>query len=59
MTISQIRSLLYGTAKSLGDVSAVDKAIRTGSLAPIGKRLERRFLGRLAGLILRALTKGR
>lgn len=57
MTISKVRSILYGSAKSLGDVQAVEKAIRTGSIDPVTKRLERRILGKIAGWILRALTR--
>lgn len=47
--ISGLRSLLYRTARVLGDVQAVEKAAKTGSVKPIGKRLERRVLGRVAG----------
>ena len=50
MSISKIRSLLYGTAKLLGDVQAVEKG-------HIGKRIIRRIAGKVTGRILRKLVK--
>lgn len=46
--ISKIRSLLYGTAKVLGDVNAVAKG-------KIGKRIKNRLLGKVTGKILKKL----
>ena len=42
MTISKLRSFLYGLARFLGDVSAV----RRGT---VGKRIERRIVGKALG----------
>lgn len=49
---SQTRSLLYGLARLLGDVSATGRGPRG-----VGKRLVRRAAGRVAGLGLRRLFK--
>lgn len=43
--ISKIRSVLYTTAKVLGDVDAVKKG-------KVGKRLKKRVLGKIAGRLL-------
>lgn len=43
--ISKIRSLLYSTAKVLGDVDAVKKG-------KVGKRVKKRVLGKIAGRLL-------
>lgn len=43
--ISKIRSLLYTTAKVLGDVDAVKKG-------KVGKRVKKRVLGKIAGKLL-------
>jgi len=48
--ISQTRSLLYGAAKLLGDVSAV----KNGT---VGKRVARRAAGKAAGGLLGKLFK--
>ncbi|MBP1932943.1 hypothetical protein [Ammoniphilus resinae] len=46
MSISKIRTLLYGTAKLLGDINAV----RRGTIGKrIGKRIVGKFMGRLLG----------
>lgn len=57
MLINGFRSFLYGLAKGLGDVQAVDKAGKTGSVKPIVKRLERRLLGKLAGRLIGKITR--
>lgn len=57
MSISKIRSALYGTARVLGDVQAVKRAAETGSAAPIEKRITRRLIGRGLGLLMRELFK--
>ena len=44
--LSKIRSVLYGSAKALGDVNAVAKGT-------IGKRIKNRILGKIAGRIIR------
>ena len=45
MKLNSIRSILYKTAKLLGDVQAGSKAISKGSFMPIVKRLLRRIYG--------------
>ena len=45
MNISKIRGILYGTAKLLGDINAVNKG-------KVGQRIERRILGKIAGRIM-------
>jgi len=50
MTIGKFRSLLYKTARILGDVQAVR---RHG----VAKRIARRLGGRAASIILRGLIK--
>lgn len=49
MTINQFRGLLYRSAKYLGDVQAVEKAAKTGSVKPLERRLERRLVGKALG----------
>jgi hypothetical protein len=48
--ISKIRSLLYGSAKVLGDASAVKEG-------KVGKRVRNRLVGRLAGKLLQKILK--
>ncbi|MEH7392183.1 hypothetical protein [Bacillus sp. JJ1474] len=50
MSINKIRSMLYGTAKILGDVNAVKKG-------KIGKRIVRRIAGKSTSRLLRNLFK--
>lgn len=50
MKISAIRSILYQTAKVLGDVQAVQNK-------KVGKRIVNRVVGKAAGHLLRRLTK--
>ena len=57
MTLNKFRGLLYRSAKYLGDVQAVRKAVRQGDLKPIGKRIQRRITGRLAGRFLGWLNR--
>lgn len=57
MTINKFRSFLYMVAKGLGDVQAVNKAVRTGSMKPIGQRLGRRVAGKLTGRLLGKMFK--
>lgn len=52
MTLNKIRGKLYGSAKVLGDVQAFNKAMRKGSLGPIGTRIMRRIAGRYTGRFL-------
>jgi len=47
MSFSKIRSFLYGAAKYLGDVQAIQKAIKTGNFTPIVKRIIRRMYGKI------------
>lgn len=51
-SISALRSLLYRSARVLGDVQAVSKGP-----AAIVKRVERRAFGQLASTIIRKLVK--
>lgn len=55
--IRRVRRVGYPTLKYLGDVEAVEKAVRSGSGKPLMDRVKRRVLGRLAGQIIRALVK--
>jgi len=48
--ISQTRSALYGLAKFLGDISAVQKGT-------VGKRIARRTAGKATGRLLGKLFK--
>ena len=57
MTINGFRSLLYRSAKALGDVQAVDKAVERSSLVPIEKRIGRRLVGRLTGRLMGMLFR--
>ena len=50
MTINQFRKILYGIAKFLGDVNAIQKG-------KIGKRIGRRIVGKMTGKLLRKLFK--
>ena len=49
MSISKIRTILYKTAKYLGDINAIKRAIKKGDFTPIIKRLIRRIYGYIAG----------
>jgi hypothetical protein len=49
MSISKIRSILYKSAKYLGDVNAIKKALQKGDFTPIIKRVIRRVYGYIAG----------
>ena len=57
MSINKVRSVLYGTARLLGDVQAVSKAAATRSADPIVDRVLRREAGHLCSILLRALFK--
>jgi hypothetical protein len=57
MKLSRLRSFLYGSARSLGDVQALERAAKKGSLEPIVKRAERRAAGKLAGRLFGAIFK--
>jgi hypothetical protein len=46
MSISKIRTILYGLAKYLGDLTALKKALKSGSFQPLIKRIFRRLYGR-------------
>lgn len=46
MSISDIRSILYNSAKYLGDFSAISKSISSGSLNPLKNRIFRRIYGK-------------
>jgi hypothetical protein len=55
MTLSGLRRGLYRGARVLGDVEAVRRSVRTGSVKPLGRRLVRKALWRGFG---RAMRKG-
>ena len=48
MSISKIRSILYGSAKYLGDFSAILKSFKLGSINPLKGRIIRRIYGKFA-----------
>jgi hypothetical protein len=50
MTINKIRSILYTSAKILGDINAVKKG-------RIVKRIERRIIGKFAGRLMGKLLR--
>lgn len=50
MSINKLRSLLYGSAKFLGDVNAVKKG-------KVGKRIARRAAGKMTGKFMNKLFK--
>ena len=45
MSISKIRTILYKTAKYLGDFNAIKRAIQQKDITPIVKRVIRRIYG--------------
>lgn len=50
MSLNKIRSILYGTAKILGDINAIKKG-------KVGKRIARRVAGKGTGRLLGKLFK--
>ena len=50
LSINKIRSLLYGSAKILGDINAVKKG-------KIGERFGRRIVGKVTGRLMGKLFK--
>jgi len=48
MNISKIRSVLYKTAKYLGDFNAIKRALEKKDATPIIKRIIRRIYGYIA-----------
>ena len=48
MSISKIRSILYKSAKYLGDINAIKRAIEKKDIMPIVKRIIRRIYGYIA-----------
>ena len=57
MRISKLRSLLYGTARALGDVQAVSKTVATGNPEYVVDRVLRREAGRMCSRFLHWLFK--
>lgn len=57
LTIPKIQRAMRRTSTVLSDVNAVNKAFRTHSIAPVGKRLERRVIWRYGTRFLRGLSK--
>ena len=49
MSIGKIRSILYKSAKYLGDINAIKRAVKKGDLSPVLKRIIRRIYGYIAG----------
>jgi len=49
VSISKIRSILYKTAKYLGDFNAIKRAIKSGNFKPIMDRIIRRIYGYMTG----------
>jgi len=49
MNIGKIRSILYKSAKYLGDVNAIKRALKKGDFTPVIKRIIRRIYGYIAG----------
>ncbi len=47
MSIGKIRSILYKSAKYLGDINAVKRAVKKGDFTPIVKRIIRRIYGKI------------
>ncbi len=45
MSISKIRSILYKSAKYLGDFNAIKRAIKKKDVTPVLKRIIRRIYG--------------
>lgn len=56
-TLNKIRGWLYGTAKVLGDIQAVQKAAEDESPKPLVKRVLRRLAGKITGRGLGALFR--
>ncbi|WP_281950428.1 hypothetical protein [Nitrosophilus kaiyonis] len=48
MSISKIRGYFYKVAKYLGDIQAIQKALKKGDLRPIITRILRRIYGKIA-----------
>ena len=48
MSISKIRTILYKTAKYLGDFNAIKRALKSGKFKPIINRIIRRIYGYIA-----------
>ncbi len=49
MSIGKIRSILYKSAKYLGDINAVKRAVKKSDFTPIVKRIIRRIYGKITG----------
>ena len=49
MSISKIRTILYKTAKYLGDFNALKRAYKSGNFKPIIDRIIRRIYGYFTG----------
>ncbi|HZT75502.1 MAG TPA: hypothetical protein VFA27_02515 [Vicinamibacterales bacterium] len=57
MKLWKVRRSAYRVGRVLGDVEAVERSIERGSVAPIAKRVERRWLWRLVGRLLGRVTR--
>jgi len=49
MSISKIRTILYKSAKYLGDINAIKRAWEKKDFTPVIKRVIRRIYGYIAG----------
>lgn len=47
MSLSKIRGYFYKIAKFLGDIQAVQKALKRGDIRPIVTRILRRIYGKI------------
>jgi len=55
MSFSKIRGVLYSVAKYLGDIQAIQRAIKSGSIRPLVMRIIRRIYGKITGRGMRHL----
>ncbi|HEU5004324.1 MAG TPA: hypothetical protein VFW71_16310 [Actinomycetota bacterium] len=54
-SLGRARRSLYRTARILGDIEAVQRSARRGSVVPIARRMERRVVRRAVGRSLRRM----
>ncbi len=49
MSLSKIRGVFYKIAKYLGDIQAIQKALKKGDIRAVIMRILRRIYGKIAG----------
>ncbi|WP_187647969.1 hypothetical protein [Nitrosophilus labii] len=49
MSLNKTRSILYAIAKYLGDIQAIQKALKKGDFRPVIMRILRRIYGKITG----------